>query len=490
MPFINPIELLQLHHYDLDRLSPEVIESAAASLAANIRQEKVMINDVLVDEGRIQQALGQLKDPDERAFYYHLAKYPGLTAFLYGDSQAMIEEDALRLHASQLMDKSAAMLETRAEAQVRAAFQDREFEALAHFQQQIGKGSRAFQEKVYRSSLPLLAQRRDTVQRFSNALEAGENISGQLKGLQLFREHIPVDTLNVLPAPFAEIRDDIRKQLGRMVNLLSKSDTALALAIARYAHRIKGSEAYTQKLAASIDYLQRQHSSVKPSGNKKAGTIIAIAALLLLAGGIWYTISLKHKVEATLDDRYIGAYEKMKEKEQQEVSPGAAVGQEYAHLPWYERGDDVPGTGIVENGSAPMMACFPTISTRGPRKVITVVGDPSYDALVFFFNGKRYFQQAYIPAGEKYLIEHNLGGNSLSTMIIFGQEWKPEKPSPCGSKGFFSRNVFYAGFSSYATDPPYMDLSVQDVLMLKKSRLMPSRQKKEYEFFELLEKYR
>ena len=491
MSFINPIELLQLNYYDLDKLSQDAINSAAASLRDKLQHETVKINDVSIDENSIQLAVDQLKKSDDLHFYYHLAKYPGLTAFLYGNDQAEIEVDALRLHADQLAGRASAMVESRALTLVTSAFQDADFKALTRFHQQIGKGNKAFQEEVYHSSLPLLEERRDTVQGVLNAMEAGENISSQLKGLQLFRTHIPVDVLNALPTPFDEIKNGIRKQLGRMVHALSDSDPALALAIARYAHRIKGNEVYTKKLAESIAYLQRKNSNQsQPKGNKTTVAIIVAIALLLFGGGIWYTISLRNKLEATIDERYIDNYERIKEKEQYETSPGAAIGQEFTHLPWYERGDDAPGDGVVKNGSSPMMACFPTVSTKGLQKVVTIVGDPSYDALVFFFNGKKYFQQAYIPAGEKYLIEHNLSGKNLSTMIIFGQDWKPEKPSPCGSNGFFSKNVFYAGFASYATDPPYLDLSVQDVLRLKKGRLMPSRQKKEYEFFELLEEYR
>ena len=340
MSFINPIELLQLNYYDLDRLSPEAIDRAAASLRDKLRHETITINEASIDEDSIQQALSQLKSPDDLSFYYHLSKYPGLTVFLYDSDGGEIEEDALRLHADHLAGRSAAMLEGRALKFVTAAFQDGELKALTHFHQQIGKGGKAFQEKVYQSSLPLLEQRSGTVQSLSNAMEAGENIASQLKGLQLFREHIPVDVLNALPTPFADARNRIRKQLGRMVHMLSESDTTLALAIARYALRINGEETYTKKLAESIAYLQRKNnSSTKAEGSKTAGIIMVVAALVLLGAGAWYTVSLKNKVEATLDERYINDYERIKEKEQFQTSPGAAVGQEFTHLPWYERGD-------------------------------------------------------------------------------------------------------------------------------------------------------
>ena len=120
-----------------------------------------------------------------------------------------------------------------------------------------------------------------------------------------------------------------------------------------------------------------------------------------------------------------------------------------------------------------------------------MIGDPVYDAVLFFFNGRKYFQQAFIPAKGKVEIGKNLDASQVvSTMIIFGQEWSPEAESPCGTPGYFTKNIFYGGFAAYATDPPTLNLNRDGFLQLKKKRLMPARQLKEEKFFDLLEQYR
>jgi hypothetical protein len=489
MYFFNPIELLQLNYYEIKRLDQAVIQDALSKFRAKVAEGAAVYHDRPVTDEMLSEAERLLQNPSEVSFYYYLAKYPGLARFLAGDHLAEIEKDSLQLHAEQLEEGAAAILSPVALKLVTEAFGQNALRPLEAFTQQTEKGSKHFQQAVFAASIPLLESRKDKIATIVREIEEDLYPYEQLRGLGVLREHIPVDVLNTLPAPFEGTIHDIRKLLGSMAHQIAKSEPALALAIVRYALRIEGTETYTAKLEkaqAQLDQSSRKSQQQNAGGIASIGLIAGGIALVLLLLGGWYAWE-KMNAFNDMDEQAEreGAASRLETAETEDAPSNA-----YLHLNWWERGYEKPGEGTVAAGEAPLDVCFPTVKTSGPNQRITIIGDPAYDALVFFFNGRDYFKQAYIPANSQYVINHALSGEKVSTLLVFGQNWDEEKTSPCGTKGYFADKIFYGGFSSYATDPPYLSLATEDIMFLKKRRLMPSREMKADDFFDLLEKYR
>jgi hypothetical protein len=488
----NPIALLGLNHYEYNHIDEQLIRRAVNNLLDKSKSAPIIVDGNTIDQTFINEAAQQLSSETERAFYYQLHKYPGLAAFLKGEKQAVIETNSLRLHADQLVEKSAEILAPRASLLAQKAFEENEVSAFEAFQVQVGKGPRHFQEKVFEGLRQEIDQRKKDLSQTVEEVLSGTIPSSQLRGMHLLQQQVPVHMINALPSIFDEDRNQMRNSLGRLVHYLGNNDEKdLALTIARYARRINGEAAYTEKLDKIINQWQRNKSKrVAPSRSRDNVMVLSILGIIVFVGGaIYYFMTAFNSPSPSGSTTYESPATTSESEEE------AIFGENlYPHLqlPWYERGAAVESssTGEVKKGSSPMLVCFPTKMMSGEERRVVVMGDPAYDALVFFFNGESYFEQAYIPAKSQYVMNHALPGKMVSTMIIFGKAWDAEVYSPCETKGFFTEKIFYGGFSSYATDPPYLNLATEDVLMLKKRRLMPSRQMEEHEFFELLEKYR
>ena len=490
---LNPIELLQLNYYESSRITQDTIQGAANRLKVQINSEAVTYQGQVVTEVMIDQAVTLLQSEEAVRSYYYMATYPGLAAFLQGNNKVEVETESLAVDDPSIKEHLLQILSPKATETIALALDGETVDDLLHFGRQLNRAGGDFQGKVYADGKAILKSREDRLWQLLKALKTDKALEHRLQSLQLFREQIPIKVLNALPdTVFSDQRQQIIRALGHIVHYLSKENPTLALAVARYAVRIQGDPAYREKLSKVIQQLSLQSGGNKKNKEVGVSTIIsAIVILVILGAGVYYFGGFDKNLLAGDNDR-----KPSESYGSEEIEWGPEVDASYTrylNLIWYERGAASAdlSSGIVEKGSTPLIYCFPTIRSRGTMRKVTIVGDASHDALVFFFNGKDYIDQAFIPSKSRYILEKPMKGGSLSTMIIFGKDWDENASSPCGSPGYFTNNVHYGGFAAYATDPPYIeDVVTQDVLYLKKKRLMPSREKGEDEFFQLLEKYR
>lgn len=536
MPWINPIELLHLEDQDPEKITQDDIAHAWRRLWGEEEGESITYRGQTLTKEQAVEAVRELDDAARVRYYLLLCTYPEMNNFLAGDCFARVEEEALQ--DERIAEPAARQLQEACGEYLRQALEQGRASEFAAFTQQIEKGSEGFQDIVFQGAgKKLLAERLAAVRRLAERLErvVEKEDTHSLSQLSFLREQVPVDALNALPSRFDSTRDAFAEALARMVESLRNQNAALALGVARHARRLRTDKAVTEKLNLAYRHLESNVESQTPgSAGKQANKwmiwawIVALIVLLLAAallfnrfyGTIMNSISSltsapdtqieEPAVSGTEEELLRGAMQTLAERMEKEGSisreelerilqeSGGDIqlaGPEILlQLPWKERGEAYPGelTGEAEMGDAPMAVCFPPEPAGpSPSPAFTVIGDPVYDAVVFFFNGRKYFQQAYIPAKGKLKVEQKLNEEELvSTMIIFGQDWKPEAKSPCSTPGYFTKNIFYGGFSAYATDPPYLNLKRDAFLQLMKRRLMPARQMEEEKFFELLEKFR
>ena len=525
MPFINPIELLRLQNSDPDKINEEAITQALRRLRSDDEKKPVTYRGQTLSEEQLETAIRQLNDPALIRYYHRLCQYPELNNLVVGDCFARVEEKALQdelvtgLAAGQLQQAYGKYLKQAIEQGRTAEF--------AAFVEQVEKGNEAFQDTVFQSkSSELLEGRLSTIRQLAEQLEQHPAAGGKdsLGKPGFLREQIPVDALNALPVRFAGIRDAFAETLTRIVEALRERDAALALGVARHARRLRADKPIMERLNQSYHQLEVQvPSSVPESAAKPAQrwlpwawaiilAVLVLGAALLISQfynviiGAISSLGEPDAIEERFEEEALNALEEklsadgsIKREDLEEILRESGNSTQLSEpgilqLPWRERGmafqEELSGEGVA--GAAPMEVCFPPqLTSEGPATAFTVIGDPVYDALVFFFNGRTYFQQAFIPAKSKWNIAKSLNEEELvSTMIIFGQEWSPDVESPCGTPGYFTKNIFYGGFAAYATDPPYLNLHRDAFLQLKKRSLMPARQLKEEKFFDLLDKYK
>lgn len=537
MTWINPVELLRLENQDPEKIDEPAIVQAWRRLVGEEEGKPVAYRRQTLAKEQAMEAIRELDDPARIQYYHRLCQYPELNNFLAGDCFARIEEEALKNEF--VAGPAARQLQQAYDEHLKEALETDRASAFAAFAEQIEKGDEGFQNVVFRGkSKEYLQERLSAVQQLAEKLEQGavEESRVSLGQLSFLREQVSVDALNALPARFAGIRDAFAETLIRMVEALRVENPTLALGVARHARRLRADKAIMEKLNQAYRSLERRVESEVPAAAARqpaqkwlpwawAG---ALVGLLLVAGLLvnqFYDEAVGVISDLTApDEEQAGEYLPGEEEEGASMDALQALADKLAEqgsisreelerllresggntelaeanlilqLPWRERGGAYPGelTGEASLGAAPMEVCFPPqLAEDGPAAAFTVIADPVYDALVFFFNGRTYFRQAFIPAKSKLKIEQSLNKDQVvSTMIIFGQDWNPDAASPCGTPGYFTKNTFYAGFAAYATDPPTLSLHRDGFLQLKKGRLMPSRQLEEEKFFELLEKYR
>lgn len=525
---INPIELLQLNYYELARIDAEAIAQASSRLLDTAAAEGISYQGRFLSPAEARAAIATLEEPGQLAFFYELCKYPALSRFLSGDISAPIEDEALKADA--LSEKVAAVAAPLFQEQLQVALESGNVQTLEALGGHFGKGSPAFQQVVFQSGLGLMERKRAELEALAQRLEveATEDQLRPLRGLQQFRQSYPSKVFNALPAYFDEEREALARAMGRMVRALSEKDTGLALAIARYARQLRMSEAYAGRLDEAIAFLQKKidkaQAELSARSNRTWFNVAGAAVLMLILLGVGlslqgiYNTAVEFFYEPSLFGDTSGlegsgieekdlallqeamkdgkglSREQMEEILRRSGNRTEVVDYDVSRLPWRERGQaaDAEFSGEATLGSAPMAVCFPAKTPKGKAdQQLTIVGDKVFDALVFFFNGRTFVQQAYIPAKAKYELKGKMDDQQvISTMIVFGQGWDPAVKSPCGTPGYFTENVHYSGFAGYAMDPAYPDLRSDLVAYLKKQRLAPSRELEEAAFFDLLEQYR
>ncbi|MCB0569024.1 MAG: hypothetical protein KDC66_04640 [Phaeodactylibacter sp.] len=525
---INPVVLLQLNYYELERITPETITQAAARLFEAAGPEGAMYQGRAVGQEEARAAIALLQEPGQLAFYFELCKYPGLSRFLEGGAAEAIEKEALQ--AEILADRVAPIAEPLYNQQFEAALDGGKTGALEALGQVLSGGGAGFQKIVFQGAASLIERKAGELKSLAEGLEGpnAETLAQPLRGLQQFRKDYPVQVFNALPTYFDEQREAMARSMGRMVRALVEKDNGLALAIARYARQLRVGEDYTGRLDKVITFLEnkarqaRADQAARSSRGWMAGAGIGVLALLLVALGfglrsVYNTVvdflyepslfgDTRELEEAGIDQEELAllreamkdgkgiSREQLEEALRRQGNRTEVVEYDLTQMPWPERGAaaDTELSGEAVPGSAPLSVCFPSRPAKGKTShQLTIVGDDVYDALVFFFNGRTYVQQAYIPARSKYELKGTFDDTQvISTMIVFGQEWSPSGKSPCGTPGYFTQNVHYSGFAGYAMEPPYPDLRSDLVARLKKQRLVVSRELEEQAFFDLLEQYR
>ena len=527
---INPLELLRLNYHELERITPELIERAQAQLLEEAGGEGIDFKGQRLSAAEVAALAQGLQAPAELAFYYRLSQYPQLSSWLAGDSGAVPEPAALR--DSSFRERLAPLLAPAFAQQVQQALAEGKGEGLQTLGQQLASsGDADFQSWVFQDAADLLTSKREDLQILAQTLgdHPTEEALQPLRGLRLLREACPAGVLNALPDFFQPARETLALEMSHIAVAILDSDSALALGVARYARQLNISNSGTQQLDAIIAQLQQAtaylQKTAATSRNRRWYIRLGLylAGLLIVALGLGLYLGLitppwasdKDLGWADLDeleeegistDKMARLKELFEEKGsltreelddfmQQGGGGAPVVMYDALQLPWRERGKatETPLSGEVELGSAPMAACFPpALELSGKRQQqLTILGDEYYDALVFFFNGRNYIRQAFLPAKSQYILQGKMDEQQvISTMIIFGKNWDPALESPCGTPGYFAESIHYAGFAGYAIDPVYPDLRSDLVAKLKKSRLLPARELKEQEFFDLLEKYR
>lgn len=525
---INPIELLQLNYYEPERITPQAIAQASSQIIDSAGPEGVPYQGRFLSREEARGAVAALAEPGQIAFFYELCRFPGLSRFLGGEESALIEAEALRNEV--LAGRAASVAGPLFSRSFQAALDSGKPEGLEALGRQLEQGSASFRQAVFQSAAALAGRKRGELEALAAQLEAepSEALLRPLRGLQQFRKDYPAAVFNALPPYFEEEREQLVRAMGRLVRALSSKDTGLALAVSRYARQFRMSSEYAGRLDKAIGFLQEKaakaQAALSARSNRKWMTGAGAGALviLVLALGLglhavyrglvdyFYEPSLfgdttELKEAGISEDELALVREAMKEgkglsREQLEEILSRSgkrteiVEYDATQLPWRERGQAAKEelSGTVSLGSAPMAFCFPPKAPQGKTgQQLTIVGDEAFDALVFFFNGRTYVQQAFIPANEKYELKGKFDDEQVvSTMIVFGQGWDPSVKSPCGTPGYFTRNIHYSGFAGYALDPVYPDLRSDLVAYLKKKRLLPSRELDEGGFFDLLEQYR
>lgn len=531
MPWINPIELLRLEKQDPEKINEEAIIQAWRRLQDEEEEKPISYRGKNLAQEQAMEAVRELDDPARARYYHRLCSYPEMNSFLSGDCFARVEEEALQDEL--ITGPAAAQLQPAYDECLQLALSAGKASEYAAFVSQIEKGSVAFQDAVYQGkSMEFLEERLSAVRKLADRLEQGdkEEARATLGQSGFLREQVPVDILNALPSRFAGTREAFSETLVGMVEALEEQDPNLALAVARHTRRLRAGKQLRDRLNQDYRHLERRVENVTPASDGKPAqrwvpwVFAGILAVVLVVAGLFFNQIFQTALEVTsslssLTDTQQEEYsdEEQPEEALQKLSEKLAkdgsisreeldkilresgnrtplAGTDVLPLHWSERGHAYEGelSGEVEAGGAPLAVCFPPREVAAsPVPVFTVIGDPVYDAVLFFFNGRKYFQQAFIPAKGKVEIGKNLDASQVvSTMIIFGQEWSPEAESPCGTPGYFTKNIFYGGFAAYATDPPTLNLNRDGFLQLKKKRLMPARQLKEEKFFDLLEQYR
>lgn len=537
MTWINPVELLHLESHDPEKINEQAIFQAWRRLVGEEEEKPIAYRRQTLNKEQAMEAVRELDDPARIQYYHRLCQYPELNNFLAGDCFARIEEEALKDEL--VAGPAARQLQQAYDEHLKEALETDRASAFSAFVEQIEKGDEAFQDVVFQGkSTGYLEDRLSAVRQLADQLEQGaaEESRAGLGQLGYLRELVSVDALNALPGRFSGIRDAFAETLLRKVEALRVESPALALGVARHARRLRAGKTIMEQLNQAYRSLERRVESEVPAAaaGQPAQKWLpwawagALVALLLVAGLLvnqFYDEAVGVISGLTApEEEQAGEYLPGEEEEGAQTDALQALADKIAEqgsisreelerllresggntelaeadlilqLPWRERGLAYPGelTGEASLGTAPLEVCFPPKPVDdGPAAAFTVIGDSAYDALVFFFNGRTYFRQAFIPATSKLKIEQALNKDQVvSTMIIFGQDWSPDVESPCGTPGYFTKNTFYAGFAAYATDPPTLSLHRDGFLQLKKGRLMPSRQLEEEKFFELLERYR
>ena len=525
---VNPVELLKLNYYELEHLSPEIIEQAKTRLLSEAGPEGIAFKQLLLRAGEVEDLAKSLDAPGQLAFFYQLSQYPGLSRLLEGDTSATIEAGALG-KAGFTENLTPLLMPFFGEVLARA-LETGSTKELQQLGQELAQGDTNFQAGAFKAGMAIVEEKKMELESLAQSLQTSfsEATIKPLRGLQQMRASYPVAVFNTLPDYFSHAREGLARAMGKLVHAIWEKDPPLALAIARYARQLDISKNYAEKLDQAIGLIQKKAAKQqKDLDARKNRTWIAAGGAALLAlmlfglalslnsaydrlVGFFYEPALfsdtKALEEAGIDSDDIALLQEALSKkgslsrEEMEAilnkggSRTQVVEYDALQLPWQERGKatKLPLKGEVELGSAPMEACFPTNTPSGKQnQQITIVGDANYDALVFFFNGRNYIRQAYLPAKSEFVLKGIMDEQQvLSTMIIFGKNWDPAAASPCGTPGYFTQNVHYSGFAGYAIDPVYPDLRSDLAAYLKKSRLLPSRELEENDFFDMLEKYR
>ncbi len=537
MLWINPIELLNLEDSDPGKIDKDAIDLALRRLLEEEEEKPITYRRQRLGREQALEAVRELDDPARVRYYHRLFSYPEMNSFLAGDYFARIEKDALQDEL--IAGPAARQLQQACDEHLSQALDKGRASEFAAFTEQVEKGSESFQDTVFQGkSKELLAERLATIRQLAERLERGveKEDTDSLGQLSFLRERVPVDALNALPSRFDSTRNAFAEALARIVEALQGQNPALALGVARHARRLRADKEAMERLNHDYRNLESNVESQAPGATGQQtnkwmiwawiGALLVVILLTLLLFSQFYDTILEslssltrtdntqleeYSVPATGEENLTEAglqalSERLAEEGSisreelerilQESGGGTQLSEPETllRLPWRERGEAFPGelSGEVSVGEAPLLICFPPSPPNpSPTPAFTVIGDPAYDAVVFFFNGRKYFQQAYIPAKSKFQVAQKLNPEEVvSTMIIFGQGWDPQTKSPCGTPGYFTQNIFYGGFAAYATEPPYLNLHRDAFLQLAKRRLMPSRQLEEEQFFELLEKYR
>jgi len=232
---INPVELLRLNHYELERITPELITRAQAQLLAQAGAEGVDFKGQRLSAEEVAALAQTIQEPEALAFYYRLSQYPQLSGWLAGESQAVPEAAALR--DSGFRKRLAPLLAPVFSQQVQQALASGKGEALQALGQQLAiSGDADFHSRVFQDAAELLARKQDDLQRLAQTLGShpAEEALQPLRGLRLLREAYPTGVLNALPVFFRPAREALALEMSHIARAIQGTDSALALGVARY----------------------------------------------------------------------------------------------------------------------------------------------------------------------------------------------------------------------------------------------------------------
>lgn len=346
------------------------------------------------------------------------------------------------------------------------------------------------QEEVYGEAHQVLGEGIAELEQMAQGIEnrPGAPLPEELSGAFILRKHFDAEMMKALPPWFDELKNRVCHAVIRICRVIYKSDNSTALGLVNYCLGI-APEGDTKKLLTQIKDRIRVHSlNSGIAAKSRSGIPAGIAVLLVILSAIiifavWRVVSWVNTINSRTKE-----ITEMQEAYEQDA---ALKLREKAVMDSIAR-SDVGDYRSAPHGLAPLKHCLtPRPRLSGAQRKLLIQGDDNFDAIVFLFNGERNVDQVYAAAGKSIQWRGFVEGSSISTLIIFGKGWDPKLKNPCGEPGWFSQDVIYAGFASYATDPYPVEFSEGHTgFQVKRGRLHKSRELTAARFYELFHQFR
>lgn len=253
--FINPIQLLQLEHYEITAIDALVLANAKATLLSQIKDtgQRLYLGEPISDK-EYQLALSELLEPEKIPYYHQIAQNAPLSAFLHHGDVSFFQSfkwDSMYRNAIYLDIISPYFAAQYSPLLLKAylAADETLFNTLVSIAPLVLDKDKtaayaALQQNV-EETLSTIRSIRVTAHEPDN----GNDLSG-IKGL--FKKYLPVDRIKLFPPALDFLRGQIEKEVHALSTGTSE-ETLLQICIPFLAKLRKGKPAENEVIRSESD---------------------------------------------------------------------------------------------------------------------------------------------------------------------------------------------------------------------------------------------